>query len=101
MARVEFLPEVYDDFDRFLDHMARSEVENSSARIDGIVQSTQVLTHSPFVGRPVKAGKRELVIGRGAHGYVALYRYVVSVDVVFVLAVRHQQEDGFQRGDRS
>ena len=101
MTRVEFLPEVYDDFDRFLDHMARFEVVNPSERIAEIVCAIQVLTHSPFLGRPDKAGKRELVIGRGAHGYVALYRYVVSVDVVFVLAVRHQREDGFQRGDRS
>ena len=95
MARVELLPEVFDDFDRFLDHMARFEVESPSERIAEIVQSIQLLTHSPFVGRPVKEGKRELVIGRGARGYVALYRYVVSVDTVFVLAIRHQREDGF------
>lgn len=98
MARVEFLPEVYDDFDRFLNHMARSEVENSSARIDEIVQSIQLLTHSPFVGRPVNEGKRELVVGQGVRGYIVLYWYVVSLDTVFVLAIRHQREDGFQRG---
>lgn len=98
MARVELLPEVFDDFDRFLDHMARFETENPSVRIDEIVQSIQLLTHSPFVGRPVKEGKRELVIGRGARGYVALYRYVVSLDTVFILAIRHQREDGYQRG---
>ena len=98
MTRVEFLPDVYDDFDRFLNHMAGLEVENPSERIAEIVQAIQLLTHSPFVGRPVKEGKRELVIGRGARGYVALYRYVVSVDTVFVLAIRHQRGDGYKRG---
>ena len=98
MTRVALAPEVFDDFDRFLDHMARFEVGNPSARTAEIVDSIQLLTHSPFVGRPVKDGKRELVIGSGAKGYVALYRYVASIDTVFVLAIRHQREDGFRRG---
>jgi plasmid stabilization system protein ParE len=53
--------------------------------------------HSPQIGRPVKDGKRELVIGRATRGYVALYRYVAAIDTVFVLAVRAQREDGFKR----
>jgi hypothetical protein len=31
------------------------------------------------------------------HGYIALYRYVDSLDIVFVLAVRAQREAGFMR----
>ena len=38
---------------------------------------------------------RELVIGRRARGYVALYRYVPAVDTVFVLAIRGQKEAGY------
>ena len=30
-----------------------------------------------------------------SHGYVALYRYVVEIDTVFILAVRSQQEAGY------
>ena len=97
MARVELAAEVFSDFDRLLDHLARFEIDNPSARITEIVEAIQVLTHSPFIGRPVKAGKRELVIGSGARGYVALYRYVASIDTVFVLALRHQREDGYRR----
>ena len=44
-------------------------------------------------------GKRELVIGRRAHGYVALYRYVSEVDTVFVLAIRSQREAGYPERD--
>ena len=96
MARIELAPEVFDDFDRFLDHMARFEVGNMPARIGELLQAIQILTHSPFIGRPVKGGKRELVIGRDSHGYIALYRFVARIDTVFILAIRSQREAGFK-----
>jgi plasmid stabilization system protein ParE len=96
MARVELAPAVLDDFERFLDHMARFEVEDATARIAEIVGAIQIVTHSPLIGRPVKDGKRELVIGRGSHRYIALYRFVASIDTVFVLAVRSQRESGYK-----
>jgi toxin ParE1/3/4 len=91
VARVELAPEVFDDFDRFFDHMARFEVENAPARIGEIVQAIQILTHSSLIGRPVRGGRRELVIGQGSY-YVAIYRYVARIDTVFVLAIRSQRE---------
>lgn len=94
MARVELAPEIFDDFDRFLRHMAQFGVEDAPGRIDGIVQALQILAYSPLIGRPVRGGKRELVIGHGSHGYIALYRFVASIDVVFVLAMRSQREAG-------
>jgi len=97
MARVELAPEVLDDFDRFLDHMARFEVADAPARIAEIVQAIDILTHSPLIGRPVRGGKRELVIGRDFRGYVALYRYVARIDTAFVLAIRSQREAGYKR----
>lgn len=45
-----------------------------------------MLSSSPLIGRPVKDGKRGLVIGTGTRGYVALYRYLPAIDTVFVLA---------------
>ncbi|MEY2167301.1 MULTISPECIES: hypothetical protein [unclassified Rhodanobacter] len=39
----------------------------------------------------------ELAPEVGQHGYVALYRYVDSLDIVFMLAVRAQREAGFVR----
>lgn len=38
---------------------------------------------------------RELIIGFGATGYVALYRHASSRDAVYVLAFRHQKEAGY------
>jgi toxin ParE1/3/4 len=97
MARVEFSREVVDDFERFFDHMARFEVEDASARIGEIVEAVQLLTHSPLIGRPVKGGKRELVIERESGGYIALCRFVDSIDTVFVLTIRSQPESGHKR----
>ena len=97
MARIELAPEVLTDFDRFFDHMAQFEVEDAAERISDIVQGLHVLTHSPLIGRKVKGGKRELVIGQGLHGYVALYRFVADIDTAFVLAIRSQRESGYKR----
>jgi toxin ParE1/3/4 len=36
------------------------------------------------------------VIGRDSHGCIALYRFVASVDTVFVLAIRGQRESGYK-----
>lgn len=97
MTHIELAPEVLDDFDRFFDHIAQHDPGSAPERIGGIVDALQILAHSPLMGRPVQGGKRELVIGRAARGYVALYHYVAAIDTVFVLAVRSQREAGFKR----
>jgi toxin ParE1/3/4 len=96
MARLELSPEVFTDFDRIFDHLAQFAVADAAQRIAGIVDALQLLTTSPMIGRPVKSGKRELVIGKDSRGYVALYRFVPDLDTVFVLAVRSQRESGFK-----
>jgi plasmid stabilization system protein ParE len=99
MSGIELAAEVGDDFDRILDHLAKYQVENPGLRIREIIEALNVLEHNPLIGRPVNNDKRELVIGRRSHGYVALYRYVAKVDTVFVLAVRSQREAGYtERG---
>ena len=56
------------------------------------------ISHTPHSTRQ-RIGCRELVIGRRAHGYLALYRYVAEIDTVIVLAVRSQREAGYvERG---
>ena len=96
MARIELAPEVLDDFDRFFDHLSQFDVGSAPGRIAAIVDALQLLQNSPLIGRPVANGKRELVIGKGARGCVALYRYVEAIDVVFVLAVRSQRESRYK-----
>lgn len=97
MTRIELAPEVFDDFDRFFDYIAQHDAGTAQERIGEIVDAIQILAHSPQIGRPVKGGKRELVIGRAYRGYVALYQYVEAIDTAFVLAIRSQREVGFKR----
>lgn len=96
MARIELAAEVTDDFDRILEHIAQYEVADVAARIDEIIQAISVLETNPLLGRPARNETRELVIGRQSCGYVALYRYVAEVDIVFVLAIRSQREAGYK-----
>ncbi len=97
MSRIELAPELADDFERILNHLAQYEVEDASSRIREIIEAIDVLEHNPLIGRPVQDDKRELVIGRRSRGYVALYRYVAEIDTVFVLALRSQREAGYTR----
>lgn len=97
MSRIELAPELGEDLDRILDHLARYDVDDAPSRVREIIQAIDVLEHNPFIGRPVDGDKRELVIGRRSRGYLALYRYVAGIDAVFVLALRSQREAGYNR----
>lgn len=81
--------------DRIFDHLAQYDVADAPAHIQDIIQAISVLEHNPLIGRPVMDDMRELVIGRRARGYVALYRYIAEMDAVFVLALRSQREAGY------
>ena len=96
MAQIELAPKVGDDIELILAHLIRYEVDDASARIQEIILAINVLEHSPFMGRPTEDGKRELIIGRGSRGYVALYRYIAEIDTVFILALRSQREAGYK-----
>jgi toxin ParE1/3/4 len=97
MSRIELAPEVGDDLDRILDHLAQHDAADAPSRIREIIQAIAVLEQNPFIGRSVHTDKRELVIGRRSRGYVALYRYVAEIDTIFVLALRSQRELGYTR----
>lgn len=97
MSHIELAPEIGEDIDRILEHLAQYEAEDTPDRIREIIQAIAVLEHNPLIGRPAEQEKRELVIGRHARGYVALYRYVPEIDTVFVLALKSQREAGYAR----
>lgn len=95
MAVVHLSPEVLEDFERFIDHLLAHGAPEPAGRVQQIIESIDVLRHSPTIGRPVGGGKRELVVARGA--YVVLYRYLdPPVDAVFVLAARAGREGGYR-----
>jgi toxin ParE1/3/4 len=97
VSRGELAPEVADDFDRILEHVLQHQIPDAPSHIEGIIRAIDVLESNPLIGRPIRADLRELVIGRGTEGYVALYRYVPGLDTVFVLAICGQKESGYSR----
>ena len=97
MSRIELAPELGDDFDRILAHLADHAAADVPLRIEEIIKAIAVLEQNPLIGRPAYVDTRELVIGRRSHGYVALYRYIAEIDTVFVLALRSQREAGYSR----
>jgi plasmid stabilization system protein ParE len=97
LVRIEFAPEVFEDFDRIFDHLAEYDVPDIPGRIASIIAGLEVLKQHPLIGRPVEGGRRELVLGRGSRGYVALYRFEEMLEIAFILAIRSQREAGYAR----
>ena len=99
MTRIRLGSGVMQDLERIAVWLRHHEVEHAQTRADEIVGALDVLAGNPLIGRPVHEDKRELVMGRGSHGYVALYRYAAIADTVVVLAIRAQREGGYARDD--
>lgn len=92
MARIELAPEVGEDLERILSHLAEHESDQGAQRIEAIIAALDVLASNPEMGRRVRGEFRELVIGRERKGYLALYQYLSEADLVLVLAIRAQRE---------
>jgi len=62
-----------------------------------IARTFEFLESDPELGRPFDdvPELRELVIEFGDAGYMALYRYNLETNIVYVLDVRHQKEAGY------
>lgn len=95
MTQLKLAPELALDIARIVAHLHAHQVADVQARIDQIIDALDILLRHPQIGRPAPQGQRELVIGRDARGYVALYRYDEIEDTVAVLALRSQKEAGF------
>lgn len=96
MTRIEFAPEVREDIDRIIEHLEKFDASRIEERIDDIIDAIAILERNPNVGRPGRGELKELIVGRDATGYVALYRYIPEIDIVFVLAIRSQREAGYK-----
>jgi plasmid stabilization system protein ParE len=99
VTRVRLAAGVIDDLDRIVDHLRQHEVEAARTRVDEIISAFDVLADNPLIGRPGGEDKRELIVGHGSHGYVALYRYLPLIDIVLILAIRAQREGGYARNE--
>lgn len=83
------------DIEALADFLLASDPRAATETAELPIKAISLLDRHPLIGRPVEAGLRELLISRGRTGYVALYRFRESDDVVLILAIRHQRESGY------
>jgi addiction module RelE/StbE family toxin len=95
LARVIYSEEALRDFERIIEFSLRSTPASPSRVVERIRDAIAMLEEHPLIGRKRDALRRELVISRGRSGYVAMYRFDSTKDIVFVLRIRHQREAGF------
>lgn len=95
MARVEITERALADLERLFDFIAADDPERARARLLSVRNAFALLADHPLLGRIAEDGRRELVLARGRHGYIAKYRWLPAHEVVLILAVRHQLEAGY------
>lgn len=98
MTRIVLLPGVAEDLERIMIHLEAHDSQEYETRIAGIAMALDVLSENPMIGHGLCGDLRELVIGRDAWGYMAMYRYSRALDSVFVMGIRAQREAGYARG---
>ncbi|ALS93983.1 plasmid stabilization protein [Xanthomonas oryzae] len=95
MTKIAPAARVADDACRLVASLLEHDAANVQRKLAGVFQAIDALADNPLMGRAVRGGFRELVIGRDASGYLALYRYAPLDDTVYVLAIRSQREAGY------
>jgi addiction module RelE/StbE family toxin len=95
LAHVIYSLRALADLERLTDFLNEENPTAAQNAVMLITQAVEILENHPLVGRPAEHGMRELVISRGASGYLAFYSYEPNHDAVLVLAVRHQREAGY------
>ena len=83
------------DSERLQDFLTANNDPLEASLMSFITDAFDILTHQPGIGRPVKEGLRELIIERGASGYLAKYSIDRAALTVRVLRLRHQKEIGY------
>lgn len=96
MAQITYSDQAFTDFERIIEFLLETSPETAAQALEGIRNAIGILEAHPFIGRRVDDQIRELVISRGATGYLALYRFDPAFDVVRILRIRHQREAGYQ-----
>jgi plasmid stabilization system protein ParE len=96
VARLVYSDEALQDLERIVEFLLEASPRSASGAIRQIRRAVDVLAVHPRIGRRVRGQLRELVISHGNTGYLALYRFEPSLDVVRILPVRHQREAGYR-----
>lgn len=94
MPRVIITENAAQGLERCRCFLAEKNPQAAKRAARAIERQLRLLETSPDIGRPLAdlPVLRELVIGFGDSGYLALYRHEPELGTVYVLAFRHQKE---------
>jgi plasmid stabilization system protein ParE len=95
VATVVYSARALDDLERAFEYIAQNDPSTALDAATAIQSAVSTLAAHPLIGRRIDRELRELVISFGKSGYVALYRFLPHLEVVRVLAIRHQRELGY------
>ncbi len=95
MVKIVYTQNAVNDLVRLTDFLIEVDIKAASETINLIEDAINILDRHPLIGRAVDEEIRELVISRGATGYVALYSVEEHKNAILILAIRHQREAGF------
>ena len=97
MPRVIITENAAQGLERCRHFLAEKNPQAARRAAQAIERQFKLLETNPSIGRPLAdpPALRELIIGFGDTGYIALYRHEVELDAVYVLAFRHQKEAGY------
>jgi plasmid stabilization system protein ParE len=96
VAQVIYAAEAFADLERLAEFLLERAPESAPAVLEQVIDAIEILANHPLIGRRVEGELRELVILRGASGYVALYRFDPIRNIVRLLRIRHQREVGYR-----
>lgn len=82
------------DLERIFEFNAARDPASALEHIQSTCSAVLILNDHPGIGRRAspRSNLRELVISKGATGYVAIYEYFPLDDNIVILAVRNQRE---------
>lgn len=96
MPQVRFAPSAIRDLERLREFLRSKNPVSAKRAGEVIVDAVKILGQHPQLGRLIEDMPdefREWVIDFGDSGYLARYR--IELDVVTILAIRHQKEVGW------
>jgi plasmid stabilization system protein ParE len=100
VPQINITRRAWNDFIRLRAFIEEKNPRAARRAAERITTAIDQLAAFPLLGRPCQehlpADFRELLIGFGNDGYVALYRVDAAADTVTLVAIRHQREAGFE-----
>lgn len=84
MVKILYSKNAVNDFVRLTDLLIATDIKTASETVGLIEEAVSILDRNPLIGRSVDDEIRELVISRGATGYVALYSFEDNKNAILI-----------------